>query len=57
MQLTKLELPRDATFRERLRLAWKVLRFVTWANRLSPAEQDRVLNFLAEQPGVTVTQK
>lgn len=56
-RVTALEFPAGTPFKERVRVSWELLRFVYRYNRMTPEQQDRVRQFLASQPGVTVTER
>lgn len=51
----KIRIPSGTPLRARLRIAWAVSRFLVRLSRASEAEQERILAYLAAQPGVTMT--
>ncbi len=50
-----VQYPKGMALRERLHLAWAAIKFAWAFSSRTPEEQDRVMNFFAGQPGVTVT--
>ena len=51
----KIRIPDGTPLLTRLRVAWAAARFAVRFSRATPAQQERVLAYLAAQPGVTVT--
>lgn len=57
MRVTILGFDPEASFRAHLRVAWGLIKFVARFNRSTPEQQDRIMTFLASQPGVTVSKR